>query len=82
MLVEDVEVADLRVGVDGDRGVARDDDAQLADLDLRLDVRLVRDRADVREVELQVADAELVRRLQRRRRPPGCRAGCRRRRRG
>ena len=32
VLVEDVQVSDLRVCIDGDGGVARDDDPQLADV--------------------------------------------------
>ena len=66
VLAEDVQVADLRVRVDGDGRVAGHDDPQLADVDFRPDVRLARDRADAGQVELEVADAELVGRLQRR----------------
>src|SRR5579862_3097442 len=60
VLIEDVDVADLCMGVDGDGGVARHDDTQLADVDLGLEMRHLGDRADAGEVELQVSDAEVV----------------------
>src|SRR5471032_1413010 len=56
VLVEDIEVADFRVGVHRDGGVARDDDAELAHLDSSPDVCLGRHRTDAGEIELQGAD--------------------------
>src|SRR5437764_12624840 len=41
----------------------RDGDAQLADADRCTDMRLLRDGADVREVDAQTADADFVLRL-------------------
>ena len=57
--LQDVDVADLGVRVHRHRRVVGHDDLQLADPDLRPDPRRGR-RRDVREVDPQVADAELV----------------------
>ena len=70
-LAEHDDLADSRVGVDLERDVLRHGDHEASDADVRVDGRgAVRER-DGAEVEVEVADAELVARLER-----GKVAGC------
>ena len=59
-LAEDVDLPELGVAAHLQGDVLRDDDAQAADVDASLHVRLRRREADVAQVERQLADAELV----------------------
>ena len=59
-VVRQVDLAHLRLTVDAERDVGRDEHVHVADVDAHVDVRLARGQLDAAEVEVERADPEVV----------------------